>query len=1171
MVKAHSATRTLFFLIVLFAFVPQSSWAARPISLAGYWQFQLDPTDAGERQQWFMQTIRSPWGISLPGILQSQNFGDEISTKTPWVLSLYDRYWYLREEYKPYAESKNIKVPFLSQPPRHYLGAAWYQKDVQIPQNWVGRRVVLTLERPHWETTVWLDGQKIGSNRSLVAPHVYDLGPGAPGRHRLTIRIDNRMLMPYRPDAHSVSDSLGSSWNGIAGRIELTDTGRVWIDDVQVFPNLAQKRMLIKVKIGNVTGRSGTATLTAVWPDVGIVPANWDEEGGTVEVEVPIRVDAETWDEFHPKLHPLRLWLKGAGVDESVELKVGLRDFHAQEKEFILNGRPIIFRGTHSGGDFPLKGYPPTDVETWRKLFETCRAWGLNHMRFHSWCPPEAAFEAADDLGFYLQPEPGMWNEISPGTPMEQMLYEETDRMIKAYGNHPSFMLMSASNEPKGKWKESLSKWVERYRKKDPRRLYTSGTGHTEREVPNLTEGTDYLAIQRIGPMMLRRESGWFDSDFGKSLVDIDLPVISHEVGQWVAYPDYDIIKKFTGYLRPGNFEIFRDSMKAHGLLEKNKDFARASGRFQLACYKEEIEANLRTPGLGGFQLLDLHDYLGQGTALVGLLDAFWQPKGYVGADEFKQFSNTTVPLARLKRVFTTAEMFDVDVELAHYGDQPIENAKGVWKILGTKPSIQGEWETRTMPLGKNIPLGKISVDLSKLPAPGEYKLQVTVAPASFFSSVDRRILPGPGVARGATYFENDWSFWVYPGAQVANHRSHPNEQTSNVTEAHHPARPSIESEQSGCPASPSADVLVTSSWDEAEKKLASGGRVLFAPRNADLDWTSPPLDMVPVFWNRLMGPAWGRMLGLFIELKPGESKSHTLDGFPTSFSFDWQWAEIIQNVRAVNLDRLPAELEPTVWAIDDWNRNYKLGVIFECAIGDGRLLVSSIDVTKANDSNPVLQALRRSLISYVGSTCFQPNVPVLTEQMRNLFFDTQIMKKLGAVARARDGSASSVIDGDPNTFVSMGNQRDELREPGDILITFPTPVAMAGVVLMPRQNHREHEGDIREYVIQVSDDGSDWREVARGELPSTFAPQQIDFSRVSTARYLKLISLTGFGPDKTTSLAELAVMYAGPKRSGSNSTIEYQRNRSATPDIDEGPGADKIPKPKASPVRPKP
>jgi len=1133
------------------------SAAPFPISLAGNWQFLLDPTDSGERQQWFMQTFRSSWRIDLPGIIQSQkfgNFGEEISTKTPWVLSLYDRFWYLREEYKPYTEPKNIKVPFLSQPPRHYLGAAWYQREIQVPTHFVGRRVLLTLERPHWETTVWIDGQKIGSDRSLVAPHVYDLGPVTPGRHRLTIRVDNRMIMPYRPDAHSVSDSLGGSWNGIVGKIELTDTGRVWMDEIRVFPNLAQKTMLIKVKIGNVTGRSGAGTLTAIWPDLGVVPANWDEQGGTVEVEVPIRADAETWDEFHPKLLPLRLWLKGTGVDEYADLKVGLRDFHAEGKQFVLNGKPIIFRGTHSGGDFPLTGYPPTDVQTWLKLFETCRAWGLNHMRFHSWCPPEAAFEAADQLGFYLQPEPGMWNEISPGTPMERMLYEETERMIKAYGNHPSFMLLSASNEPKGKWKEALGKWVERYRYADPRRLYVSGTGHTEKEVPELTKGTDFLAIQRIGPLMLRRESGWFGNDYGLSLVDIDLPVISHEVGQWVAYPDYEVIKKFTGYMRPGNLEIFRDSMKAHGLLEKNREFARASGEFQLACYKEEIEANLRTPGLGGFQLLDLHDYMGQGTALVGLLDAFWEPKSYVTAEEFKQFSNTTVPLARLKRVFTTAETFDVDVEVAHYGPEPIVNAMGVWRISPAAPTdLMGEWETRTIPLGKNISLGKVSVDLSKL-IPGEHRLTVTVAPATFFSSVDRKIVPGPDVVKGKTYFENSWTFWVYPDGRPPPLMVRPSP----------PPQPP-------CPVTPSADVLVTSSWEEAEKKLAAGGRVLFVPRNSDLDWTSPPLERVPVFWNRLMGPAWGRMLGLFIDRPISESKSHALDGFPTSSHFDWQWAEIIDGVRAVNLDRLPAELEPVVWAIDDWNRNYKLGVIFECAMGDGRLLVSSIDVTKANDSNPVLGALRSSLLYYARSDCFQPNVAVYPEQMRTLFFDTLVMKKLGAVAQIGGTSASNLIDGDPNTFVMTGNQKDELREPADIVITFPAPVAMAGVVLMPRQNHREHEGDIRDYVLQVSDDGNDWREVARGELPSTFAPQQIEFSKTHTARYLKLTALSGFGPDKTTALSELAVMYAGPKFTGKNGTIEYQRSRSATPEIDEGPVIDKQPKPKTSPARPKP
>ena len=1125
--------------------------SGRPRSLDGLWRFALDKTDSGEKQQWFNQRFIYP--IKLPGILQAQNYGDPISTDTPWVLSLYDRYWYLRDDYKDYTDTNKVKVPFLSQPQRHYLGVAWYQRDIDVFQYQSARRFVLTLERPHWETTVWLDGKKIGSDRSLVAPHVYELGTLTAGRHQLTIRVDNRMIMPYRPDAHSVSDSLGASWNGIVGRIELDDTGRVWVDSAQVFPNLAQKSMLVKVRIGNQTGLSGSGTLTAIWPDIGVTHVTWDERGGTAEVEVPLRLEQETWDEFNPKLHSLRLWLRGTGVEEYYDLRIGLRELKAVGKEFVLNDKPIIFRGTHSGGDFPLTGYPPTDVASWKKLFETCKRWGLNHMRFHSWAPPEAAFEAADQVGFYLQPEPGMWNEISPGTPMERMLYEETDRMIKAYGNHPSFMLLSASNEPKGKWHESLSKWVERYRKEDPRRLYTAGTGHTEREVPNLTEGTDYLAIQRIGPKMLRRESAWFGRDYAESLVDINLPVISHEVGQWAAYPDFDVIKKFTGYLRPSNYEIFRDSLKAKGLLEKNKQFAYNSGRFQLAAYKEEIEANLRTPGLSGYQLLDLHDYLGQGTALVGLLDAFWEEKSYVTADEFKKFSNATVPLARLRqRIFTNAEVFDVDVELAHFGAEPIERGVAVWKIVGT--SFKGEWPARPIPIGKNFPLGKITVDLFKLDVPREYKLVVTVAPESLFNPVTRTIIEGPRAIRGVTYFENEWNFWVYPA-------SDPEEYASRD------ATPGVE--PGACPQARDPQVLITSSWDEAEQKLAAGGRVLFVARNSDLDWTSPPLDTTPVFWNRLMGPAWGRMLGLWIDRKPGESKSAMLGWFPTSSYFDWQWAQIIQNVRAVNLERLPAVLEPVVWAIDDWNRNYKLGVLFEVAVGDGRLLVSAFDVTNPTSSNPVARQLRYSLLKYARSDCFQPQVSVPPELVRSLFFDTRVMRNLGAVAEVNGAPAGSAIDGDPNTFILAGNQRDPLREQVDLKIAFNAPVAMSGVVLMSRQNHREHEGDIRVYALQVSDDGNDWRDVARGELLSTFAPQQIDFTRTVTARYLKLIALTGFGTDKTTSLAELAVIQAGAKAKRSNSTMEYQRSRSATPDIDEVPDEQR-PKPKPSP-RPKP
>ncbi|MGV7210853.1 discoidin domain-containing protein [Oxalobacteraceae bacterium A2-2] len=1064
-----------------------TAWAADTRDLSGQWRFAIDRTDEGVQQAWFTRTLGDR--IAIPGILQAQGYGDEISASTPWVLSLYDKNWKLRADYEAYTKPGQVKVPFLSQPQRHYLGAAWYQRDIEVPASWRGKRVALFMERPHWGSTTWVDDRQIGSNLSLVAEHEYDLGLLAPGKHRVSVRVDNRMLMAYRPDAHSVSDSLGMSWNGIIGKVELRATTPVWLDDAQVYPNVEDRTVRVKVRIGNAGGKAGSGVLSANGVQQKV---SWDKDGGTAEITVRYPATAQTWDEFHPVLQKLKLQLKGADAADSREISFGFAHLAARGKDFVLNGRPIYLRGTHHGGDFPLTGYPPTDVAYWRKIFQINKDWGINHIRFHSFCPPEAAFQAADELGLYLQPEPGMWNEVSPGTAMDKMLYEETERIIKAYGNHPSFLMLSPSNEPKGKWKEAFDAWIAHYRQADPRRLYSNGTGHTEKEVPGLAEGTDFLAMQRIGPKPLRGNKGWFGRDYGDSLTEVRVPVVSHEAGQWVSYPDYGIIAKFTGYLRPGNYEIFRDSLARHGMAGRNKDFAVASGKFQVENYKEEIEANLRTPGMMGYQLLDLHDYLGQGTALVGILDTFWESKGYSSPREFRRYNGATVPLARLtKRVYTSGDTLSAEVEIAHYGAQPLQGAQPYWKLVdaGGKQVAGGDFARRDIAIGKNIALGKVELALAGLPAPQAYKLVVGL--------------------RGADA-ENDWNIWLYP-SQV--------------------------SEPQG--------VLVTHSWDAAEARLNEGGKVLYLPRPADLDWNSPPLDNVPVFWNRLMNPAWGRMLGMWVD------RNHpALAGFPTEDFSDWQWIELLKNTRAVNLDRLPAALQPIVQPIDDWNRNYKLGLLFEARVGKGKLLVASADLDSDLEHRPVARQLRKSVLDYMAGEGFQPQAAIAPAELRTVLFDTLSMKKLGAKASGgRD--AASAIDGDPNTFWSAGAQNAP-RVPQELTISFPQPVSFTGLVLMPRQNHRDHEGDVREFVLQASDDGNSWRELARGELKSTYDQQRVALGREERARYLRFVSLSGFGSDNSSAIAELALVYTGPRLPDNPDTLAYKRVRSASSDIDE-------------------
>jgi hypothetical protein len=925
-------------------------------SLAGQWRFAIDRGDTGVKEQWFLRDLSER--IELPGILQAQGYGDEISVDTPWVAALpRDMRWYLLPQYKAYTRPGNVKVPYLSQPPRHYLGAAWYQRDIVIPELWQSRHIVLTLERAHWETTVYVDARLVGSCHSVVAPHIFDLGDVPPGRHRLSIRVDNRMILPYRPDGHSVSDAEGAAWNGIVGRIELTATTPVWIEDAQAYPDVERRSVRIRIRLGNSTGKAGSGTVSAGAVQVQV---NWDAAGGTAEVDVPLGADAKPWSEFTPVLQQLRVALTGGGADDARDLTFGLREIKADGKHLLLNGTVMDLRATHDGGGFPLTGYPATDVGSWKRIIGICKDWGFNGIRFHSWCPPEAAFTAADELGFYLQPECGMWNAFDSPGKMYEVLDDETGRLLKAYGNHPSFVMLAASNEAHGDFQKQLPNWDRKWRAADSRRVYADSSGFVVIPPPGQPFPSDYAVTAGYGRIgRSRGPGGWFGADYEKALHDVNVPVISHELGQWCAYPDFAIIGKFTGYLRPGNYEIMRDSAAAHGLLGENRQLAQASGRFQLACYKEEVEANLRTPSFSGFVLLDLHDYLGQGGALIGLLDPFWESKGYATAAGFRRFCNTTVPLARLgKRVYTTAESLSADVELAHFGAKPLTAAEPGWRIENSDGRVvaKGVWAARDIPIGKNIPLGKVTADLSNLRAPGEYRLFVGL--------------------RG-TEFENDWNFWVYP-ARV-------DETTPG-------------------------DVLITRDWPEAEARLASGGKVLFQPKLQDLDSDDPAISTVPIFWNRLMNPSGAWMLGLLCE-----AKHPSLAGFPTEANCDWQWVDLFREVHALNMDTLPRKLQPIVQPIDDWNRNCKFALLYECRVGDGRLVVSSLDL---GSGRPGAISLRRSVLDYMSGGRFQPAAAVSAGDLRKQWVSTRGGPETDSKAAQPNQPSAPEVDAPPGVQV---------------------------------------------------------------------------------------------------------------------------------------------------------
>jgi hypothetical protein len=924
-------------------------------SLAGEWRFALDRADSGLNEKRFTKVL--PDKIQLPGILQAQGFGDDIATNTPWVLGLGDAWWKLQSAslHEHFSQPGQVEVPFLSQPPKHYLGAAWYQRDVEIPKNWDGKHFTLFLERVHWKSTVWLDEKEIGSDISLSTPHEFDLGSVVPGKHRLTIRVDNRNQLPvagHLLDSHSLSDALGAAWNGIVGKIELRATPPVWIEDVQVFPNVTNKTATVKIKIGNSSGSSGQGELqifhnrrmdpnidaaaSLSWQLLQKKAISWTTNETAFSFEIKLPQNINTWNEFTPELSEIRISL--AEPSTSDEAVFGFRQITAQDKDILINGHPVNLRLTHFGGDFPLTGYPAMDVATWRKIFQTCKDYGLNGMRFHSWCPPEAAFEAADELGFYLAPECALWADFGNAETRE-FLEAETARILKTYGNHPSFILLSPSNEPRN-YTHYLPQWAATNYVNDKRRLYAVDSGWGD---PAQLTGAQYAVVARFGNNLnLRNSTGWFGNDFSDALTGVHIPVLSHEVGQWCAYPDFDVMKKFTGYLQPGNYNIFKYIAEQNGVLDEDKVFAFASGKFQLECYKEEIEANLRTPGLAGFELLDLHDYLGQGTALIGVLDAFWECKGYASPEDFRKFCGPVVPLAWLhKRIFTADEKLTADYGVANFGESTLKTPFqfGIRDENGKVVSGDLQWGlVEDVPTGFKGKKGNFSMDLDKLPAPARYTL---------FVSVD---------STNGGYFENDWNFWLYP-AKVEDSKA--------------------------------SDVLVTHDWSEAKTNLADGKKVLFLPKAGDLDSAKcPPMKSVPVFWNIQMTvrppqnphPRFDAFLGLLCE-----ANSPALAEFPTDVYCNWQWTPLVDNVRAINLTGTPKDLRPIVWAIDDWNRNWKLGVLFECNVGAGKLFVSAIDLEKEN-SAPGLKQLRRSILDYMSSANFRPAATLTVEDVAKLW-----------------------------------------------------------------------------------------------------------------------------------------------------------------------------------------
>ncbi len=864
---------------------------ADTIALDGLWRFQLDPMGFGMTPGSELYLSYLPETIVLPG--STDTGGKGIKNSAAYVDRLSRKY--------------------------EYSGPAWYQREVTVPAGWTGRDVELELERCHWITTVYVDGREVGKGERLSSPNRWDLTEYlTPGTHTLTVCVDNRS--PYAMDqwAHGITEYTQTNWNGIVGDMNIIGRGPNRIKSLRIYPDATAKSARIEAgtKLLNyATLRLAVADAsgkTVASKEVSVAAAD-----SIVTADIEIGRNARLWDEFDPYLYTLTATIVSDGtVADSRSDRFGLRNVEQGRNHIRINGVDRHLRGTLDCGVWPLTGYPATDKESWKKVMQTAADYGMNHIRFHSWCPPEAAFDAADELGLYLQVELPMWIKDVGQYPDRRDFFErEMYALLDEYGNHPSFVLYCNGNENEGDF-AVLEDLIRKGMAHDPRHLYSASTARTHVD-------SDQYYVSHVSP------KGWITVYEGRPSTDwdvnansdIDVPVIAHETGQRCMYPDFDEMSKYTGVLEPRNMGVFRDRLARNGMLHQAADFLDATGRHTVLQYKAVNEALLGSDKSGGYQLLGLQDFPGQGSAFVGILDAFWESKGLVTPEVYRESNGPEVILARMpKRVYRTDEPFEAKISVYNFGRgaRPAGNAE--WRLESTDGTIAASGRIKHGKVERSTvdSIGRISASLDGIDLPGRYTLHV---------------------ADGKLH--NSWDIWVYPASDRAK-----------------------------------AEISYVSDVDSALSLLAEGKKVLLIPADAPGRKTK----FASHFWNPIMFN-WNPMIvGTLIDSDHG-----SLAGFPTDNYADWQWTDVLNNGRALDLTPY-RNLTPVIQSIDTYEENRKLGIAFEARVGDGSLYVLCVDPIKNITERPATARLLRSVADYVSGDSFKPETVLAPHQVKAIF-----------------------------------------------------------------------------------------------------------------------------------------------------------------------------------------
>ena len=948
------------------------------IDLRGKWQF-VAPEDQKDIIKYISGDLPFKDSIILPGSIadNKKETTPKARGKIPWEDKTE---WALSQDYS-------------------FEGIALYKREIEIPENWQGKRIELFLERTR-QTRVWIDGKYVGYNDMLSTPHQYELGKLSPGKHELLIAVDNQYDINVLSWSHAIVFSTQTNWNGIIGGMYLEATPLVWIKKTCITTDIHEKKTVLNITLGNISDNVQDISINASAksfntqkqhePDPVQKIITCGRGGSEISLILDMGEKQLLWDEFDPALYRLNLELDFQGSKHLVNETFGMVDFRSNGKQFTVNGKVIFLRGKHDGCVFPLTGYTSMDKDEWVRLMKIAKKYGINHYRFHSWCPPGAAFEAADLVGIYMQPELSSWNglskseDISKTATVKEVLYglveeakpvynpenithgeqyftKEGNGILDVYGNHASFRLFALGNEMHGN-RTVMQRMVDHFRNYDhARRLYAQGSNNFITD-PSPGKTDDYwttmrtstkmyhnnkanvvrasfasVSQQQEGPINALSPSTTFD--FYNAIDSLTIPVISHENGQYLFFPDFHEMDRYTGVLKPYNFEIFKKRFIENGMGERTDKFFQAAGKLSTILYLEDMESLIRTTEMAGFQLLDLQDYPGQCTALVGILNVFMESKGLITPEKWREFCNDVVILGRFEKyVYRSGEPLNIKIEVANYRKNEIENATIKWSVVGVD---QGIIRGIDIEQGKITPVGEVTVTLPELEKARKVSINLDM--------------------KGMEY-EKSYPIWIFP------------------------------SEKSGVD---DKNVMVVRELnDSVEERLKKGGRVLFIPDHDKYKDISLGGTFITTFWAfpkfhaaaiaRGYEPSPGTM-GLLID-----NKHPALKEFPTESHSNWQWWAPTKNSRTLILDDAPVNLKPIVETIDNVWRGHRLGTLFEAKVDEGKLFVSAIDLLKIKNT-PEGEALYNGIIEYMAGDKFNPKTEIKTESK---FWNQLILKE---------------------------------------------------------------------------------------------------------------------------------------------------------------------------------